>query len=220
MKRTILKVLAPPYSGKCELLECFLNGSNPHSCAMINCNLSNEKELLQVFENQIANLCVFQLLIQRRSLENYVNALRKSENTFIIDHTLLEVVKLHTIAYAQTHFISDFSFGLCDEEMREAVKKCVTLESDLQCDVAYIYLNVSPEKCFENMKYHSSGEPLQEESTLHNLFHLFHLHSDMNPSKKLILNLEEGNKDNQSAINEFYWCNIVKEVCKMKCGKD
>ena len=220
MKRTKLKVLAPPYSGKCELLQCFLNGSNPHSCAMINCYLSNEKELLQVFENPIANLCVFQLLMQRRSLENYVNAFGKSENTFIIDHTLLEVVKLHTIAYTQTHFISDFSFGSCDEEMQEAVEKCVTLESDLQCDVAYIYLNVSPEECFENMKYHSSGEPLLEESMLHNLFHLIHLHSDMNPSKKLILYLEEGNKDNQSAITEFYWHNIVKEVCKMKCGKD
>ena len=94
------------------------------------------------------------------------------------------------------------------------------MESNLQCDVAYIYLNVSLEKCFENMKYHSSGEPLLEESMLHNSFHLFHLHSDMNPSKKLILNLEEGNKDNQSAITEFYWRNIVKEVCKMKCGKD
>ena len=117
MKQTILKVLAPPYSGKCELLECFLNGSNPHSCAVINCNLSNEKELSQLFENLIANLCAFQLLMQRRSLENYVNTLRKSENTFIIDHTPLEVVKLHTIAYAQTRFISDFSFGLCDEEM-------------------------------------------------------------------------------------------------------
>ena len=86
-------------------------------CTMINCNLSTEKELLQVFENLIANLCAFQLLMQRHNLENYVNALRKSENTFIIDHTPLEVVKLHTIAYAQTHFISDFSFGLCDEEM-------------------------------------------------------------------------------------------------------
>ena len=85
MKQTILKVIAPPYSGKCELLQCFLNGSNPHSCAVINCNLSKEKELLQVFENLIANLCAFQLLMQRCSLENYVNTLGKSENTFIID---------------------------------------------------------------------------------------------------------------------------------------
>ena len=94
-------------------------------CAVINCNLNNEKELLQVFENPMANLCVFQLLMQRRSLENYVNTLGNSENTFIIDHTPLELVKLHTIAYAQTRFISDFSFGLCDEKMQEAVEKCV-----------------------------------------------------------------------------------------------
>ena len=177
---------------------------------MINCNLSNEKELLQVFESPMANLCAFILLMQRHSLENYVNTLENSENTFIIDHTPLELVKLHTISYAQTRFISDFSFGLCDEKMREAVEKCVALESVLQCDVAYIYLNVSPEKCYENMKCCSAGEVLLEESTLHNLFYLIHLHSDMNPSKKLILKLEEGNKDNQSAITEFYWRNIVK----------
>ena len=106
--------------------------SNPHLCAVISCNLSNEKELLQVFENPMANLCAFQLLMQRRSVENYVNALGKSKKTFIIDHTLLELVKLHTTAYAQTHFILDFSFGLCDEKMREAVENCVALESDLQ----------------------------------------------------------------------------------------
>ena len=70
------------------------------------------------------------------------------------------------------------------------------------------------------MKYHSSGEPLLEEPTLHNLFYLIHLHSDMNPLKKLIVNFEEGKTDNQSAITDFYWHNIVKEVCKMKCGKD
>ena len=64
----------------------------------------------------------------------------------------------------------------------------------MHCDVAYIYLNISPEKCYENMKYRSSGEPLLEEPTLHNLFYLIHLHSDMNPSKKLILDFEEGNK--------------------------
>ena len=205
MKWTILKIIAPPYSGKCELLQCFLDGSNPHLCAVINCNLSNEKELLQVFENPMANLCAFQLLMQRCSLENYVDALGKSENTFIIHHTPLELVKLHTTAYAQTCFISDFSFGLFDEKMRKAVEKCVALKSDLLCDVAYIYLNVSPEKCYENMKYCSSGESLLEEPTLHNLFYLIHLHSDMNPSKKLILNFEEGKKDNQSAITDFYF---------------
>ena len=87
-----------------------------HIRVWINCNLSNEKELLQVFENPMANLCAFQLLMQR-CLENYINTLGKSENTFILDHTPLELVKLHTVAYAQTHFISDFSFGLCDEKM-------------------------------------------------------------------------------------------------------
>ena len=50
---------------------------------------------------------------------------------------------------------------------------------------------------------------------MHNLFYLIHLHSELNPGKKLILNYEEG-RDYQSAIINFYLHNIVKEVCSLK----
>ena len=109
MKRTILKVLAPSYSGKCELLQCFPNGSNPHSCAMINCNLSNEKELLQVFENPIANLCAFQLLMQRCSLENYVNALgKKWEHFHYRSYTIRSSEVAHNSLYSNPFHIELF----------------------------------------------------------------------------------------------------------------
>ena len=189
-----------------------MNGSSPHSCTVINSSLTSESELFKVFENPMANLCAFQLLLQKRSLLNYTTALQKSDNTLILDHTPLELIKLHTVAYAQTRFISDFSFGLCAEKIRDSMEQCVVLEKNSKCDVGYIYFNIPPEICYERMKSRSSEEPILEESTLHNLFYLIHLHSELNPGKKLILNYEEG-RDYRSAIIDFYLRNIVKEVC-------
>ena len=152
MKRTTLKFIAPPYSGRCEVLEHFTNGTNPHLCTVINSSLSSENELFQVFENPMANLCAFQLLLQNRSLQNYTTALQKSDNTLILDHTPLELIKLHMVAYAQTRFISDFSFGLCVEKICDSMEQCVTMEKNSKCDVGYIYFNVPPETCYEHMR--------------------------------------------------------------------
>ena len=216
MKRTTLKFIAPPYSGRCGILEHFTNGTSPHSCTVINSSLSSENELFQVFQNPMANLCAFQLLLQKRSLQNYTATLQKNDDTpLILDHTPLELIRLHTVAYAQTRFISDFSFGLCAEKIRDSMEQCVTLEKNSKCDVGYIYFIIPPETCYQRMRSRFSEEHFIEESTLHNLYYLIHLHRELNPGKKLILNYEEG-RDYQSAIINFYLHNIVKEVCSLK----
>ena len=187
MKRTVLKIIGSPCSGKCDIIKQFQEYSKPLSSLIVNCNLTCDDELFEVFENPISNFTAFQLLLQDRSLKNYEAALKEKNHTLILDHTPLELVKLHTVAYAQTRFISDFCFGLCLEMMKKALDNCTTLEQELQCDVAYIYLNVAPEKCYNRMRNSSQEDGFMEEATLHNLVHLIRLHSEMNPGRKLIL---------------------------------
>ena len=215
MKRSTLKIIAPPFSGRYDIIKHFQEYSKPLSSLIVNCNLTCDDELFKVFENPMSNLATFHLLLQDRSLKNYEAGLKEKKHTLILDHTPLELVKLHTVAYAQTRLISNFCFELCSEMMKKALENCATLEEELQCDVAYIYLNVPPEMCYNRMRNSSWEDSFMEEAMLHNLAHLIRLHSEMNPGKKLILD-RKNNVDFPSEILNFYLKNIVDGVCKLQ----